>query len=328
MTPLVENGVVGDIPPTGLAFSIPSRNALVAHAGGHRIIEASAATGATVTLDGTLSENPGSGAVTYTWMGSFGSLAGAVVQVLLPIGVNQIALLLNDGNGGAVVDTATITIVDTTPPQVIPPASVSILSTGTSGARVGDSPALSAFLAGGSAADAVDTAPSRLSAQLGGLPIDENTVFQTGTTTVTFRFRDLAGNIGTATSNVTVIAGEQRRRIAGSGYNFPETTTYRASFSIDASGPSSPMGSLQYSYTRTRMNFVSSSINSFSVTGTTVTVAGTGTVNGVGGHSFTATATDGSPDAFSIVIRRPDGTVHFSGPSKALAGGAFTISSP
>jgi hypothetical protein len=115
------------------------------------------------------------------------------------------------------------------------------------------------------------------------------------------------------------------QRMAGSGYNSPENPTYRATFSVDAEGTSSTPGALKYSYTRTRMNFVSSAITSFVVSGSTVTMEGVGTVNGGSGYTFAATATDGSPDVFSLVIRRADGTLYYSAPALPLAGGAFVL---
>ncbi len=114
-------------------------------------------------------------------------------------------------------------------------------------------------------------------------------------------------------------------RLAGSGYNSPESAIYRATFSFDVTGGSSPVGSLQYAYTRTRMTFVSTAISSLVVTGRTVVVQGAGAVNGQAGYTFTATATDGASDALAIEIRRPNGTVHFSTPSLPLIGGQVTL---
>lgn len=115
-------------------------------------------------------------------------------------------------------------------------------------------------------------------------------------------------------------------RIVGSGYNFPEASRYRASFSVDVRGPQAPIGSVQYLYTRTRMIFVSSAISAFTVTGQTVRIEGTGSVNGVAGYSFTATMTDASPDTFAIAIRRPDGTSHFSAAGQPLVAGELELS--
>ncbi|HLG55442.1 MAG TPA: choice-of-anchor tandem repeat NxxGxxAF-containing protein [Vicinamibacterales bacterium] len=216
--------------------------------------------------------------------------------------------------------------VDATAPVVTAPTPITIEATQPSGATGALSGALAAFLAGGTATDNADPNPVRLTPRVGGADATNATLFPLGTTTVAFRFEDASGNIGTATSQVTVVSAQ--RRIAGGGYNFPEMPTYRASFSVDARGPLSPTGSVVYAYTRTRMNFASSGISTFTVNGTTAVIVGTGSVNGVAGYGFTATATDGSPDTFGIVIRRPDGAVHYSTPSVALAGGALTMTAP
>lgn len=114
-------------------------------------------------------------------------------------------------------------------------------------------------------------------------------------------------------------------RISGGAYFYPETLTYRASFSMDIIGPSSPSGWLKYYYTRTRMNFVSTGITSVSAVGDNASISGSGTVNGVSGYTFTATIADVSPDSFGIVIRRSDGSTYYSVAPKNISGGNLVI---
>jgi hypothetical protein len=149
-------------------------------------------------------------------------------------------------------------------------------------------------------------------------------LFPVGATTVTCTARDAFGNQSSAGFVVTVLPPPQRR-LSGSGYTFPETPAYRATFSVDVSGPLSPSGSVQYVYTRTRMTFVSTSITGFGSNGSSAGIQGRGTVNGVSGYTFSAAAVDGSPDTFAITIFAPNGTVFFSKGS-TVAGGALTIS--
>jgi hypothetical protein len=118
----------------------------------------------------------------------------------------------------------------------------------------------------------------------------------------------------------------ERKKISGGAYNFPQTATYKASFSMDVTGPSSPSGWLKYYYVRTRMNFVSTSVTGVSVSGNTATVTGKGTVNGANGYTFTATVTDGSPDSFGITIRKSDGTIYYSAGPGSVSGGNLVIS--
>ncbi|MDP3297265.1 MAG: peptidoglycan DD-metalloendopeptidase family protein [Thermodesulfovibrionia bacterium] len=114
-------------------------------------------------------------------------------------------------------------------------------------------------------------------------------------------------------------------RISGGAYNFPQTTAYKASFSMDVTKASSLTGWLKYYYAKTRMNFVSAVITGISISGNTAIISGTGTVNGVGGYTFIATITDNVPDSFSITIRKSDGTVYYSAPLKAASGSSLKI---
>ncbi len=114
--------------------------------------------------------------------------------------------------------------------------------------------------------------------------------------------------------------------ISGGAYNFPQTTAYKASFSMDITKAAALTGWLKYYYAKRRMNFVSAVITGISVSGNTATISGTGKVNNINGYTFTATITDNAPDSFGITIRKSDGTVYYSAPSKAVSGGNLKIS--
>lgn len=118
-----------------------------------------------------------------------------------------------------VTDTPTVAALDTTPPVVTAPASITIAATESGGARGTASLILRTFLAGGSAADELDPSPARLTPQatVNTVVVDaiDTTLFPVGSTSVTFRFRDAAANVGSATANVTVTAGMGGRVIAG-----------------------------------------------------------------------------------------------------------------
>jgi hypothetical protein len=67
------------------------------------------------------------------------------------------------------------------------------------------SAALRAYLAAAVATDLVDLAPVALVPQIGGTDVGATTLFPLGaSSTVVFRFRDASGNIGLASSTVTV----------------------------------------------------------------------------------------------------------------------------
>jgi hypothetical protein len=112
---------------------------------------------------------------------------------------------------------------------------------------------------------------------------------------------------------------------SGAGYNSPEYPQYMASLSLDVNVSSLGTSWLKYSYSRKRLNLVSTSITGISVTGGTATITGKGSVNGVPNYTFTATVADGSPDAMGIVIRKPDGTSYWSAASQTISSGNYTV---
>lgn len=113
-------------------------------------------------------------------------------------------------------------------------------------------------------------------------------------------------------------------KISGSAYSNPEPSIYKASYSMDITGPYNPAGWLKYNYSRTRMNFNSTEITSLSVSGNVFTITGTGTVNRTSGYAFEARILDGSPDSFGIVIRKPDGTPYYVEDFHPVQGGSIT----
>jgi hypothetical protein len=125
-----------------------------------------------------------------------------------PLGTTTVNCFATDASGNTSTSGSfNVTVQDTTGPTVTPPADIVIYATEFStvyGARGNVSPQLAAFLAGGSATDAVTASPTALPPQFQGVDADNNTFFPLGVNQVTFRFQDAAGNIGTATALVTV----------------------------------------------------------------------------------------------------------------------------
>lgn len=128
---------------------------------------------------------------------------------------------------------------------------------------------------------------------------------------------------------VSALSNAAVNRISGNGYIFPETQTYKAIFSMDVSrdGANPPSGLAKYYYSRTRMNMVSTAITDMSISGvgTTGSIAGSCNVNNAAGYTFIMTLTDGTPDSIKIVIRKPDGSVHYSAGPKNFGGGNIVI---
>ncbi len=144
-----------------------------------------------------------------------------------PRGVTTVNCTASDLHGNVATGQFTITVRDTTPPVVTPPTNITVPATETGGARGSAWPALAAFLAGASAIDIADPAPARLAPQVGGVNADNTTLLPYGTTTVTFRFRDASGNVGTGKASVTVILGTIKisSKIAAQGVN-PDGTIF------------------------------------------------------------------------------------------------------
>jgi hypothetical protein len=96
-------------------------------------------------------------------------------------------------------------VIDRKRPVVTAPESITIVATGPLGARGSASPTLAVFLVGGSAVDNMDPAPVRLAPMARGSQVTNDTLFPLGKTTVTFSFRDAAGNVGRDTATITVV---------------------------------------------------------------------------------------------------------------------------
>ncbi|MBI5194704.1 MAG: putative metal-binding motif-containing protein [Nitrospirae bacterium] len=111
---------------------------------------------------------------------------------------------------------------------------------------------------------------------------------------------------------------------SGSGNNYP-VPLFRASLSLNVNASSLGTGSLSYYYTRNRLYFVSTSITGITATGGIATITGAGKVNNVTGYTFTATITDGTPDAMGLEIKKSDGTVYYSAPSQNVSSGNYTV---
>ena len=105
--------------PTGLSLIAPPNQPPAARAGADRIVSATSAAGASVTLDGSASSDADGDALSFTWTGSFGTATGASPTVVLPLGSHTITLSVSDG-----VETSTSTVQilvkDTSAPLITP----------------------------------------------------------------------------------------------------------------------------------------------------------------------------------------------------------------
>ncbi len=116
---------------------------------------------------------------------------------LFPLGttVVECAVVDDDVDGTSTAGSFSVTVVDTTPPQVAAPPELRVASASTTGIPATD-PAIAAFLAAATASDLVTAT----------LVVTTNApaIFPVGTTRVTFTATDAAGNRSEASSAVVV----------------------------------------------------------------------------------------------------------------------------
>lgn len=116
---------------------------------------------------------------------------------VLPLGDTTITFTATDDAGNSATGTTTVTVTDTTSPTITPPADISVDANLTGGADA-TLAEIQTFLAGATAADVVDAAPT--------VNTDAPSVFPVGDTSVTFTVTDASGNQQTATATVSVVA--------------------------------------------------------------------------------------------------------------------------
>lgn len=122
---------------------------------------------------------------------------------------HHVELLSMDLAGASDAADCSFRVVDTRPPAVTPPAPKTVACSQAGGASASTSPALRAFLEGGSAVDGADASPTRLAPQVGGIDVTGATLFPGDglPRRVRFRYRDDWGHVGAADSDLTVANG-------------------------------------------------------------------------------------------------------------------------
>ena len=115
---------------------------------------------------------------------------------VLPLGDTVVTFTATDDAGNEVMETATITVVDSTAPVVRPPEDATVEGNIIGGADDTNA-AITAFLAGVSAVDQVDAMPT--------ITHNAPTLFPLGDTVVTFTATDASGNTNTGSATVTVV---------------------------------------------------------------------------------------------------------------------------
>ncbi len=164
----------------------------VADAGPDLVVECTGSGQGIATLDASESSDPDGDILQYTWSApgiTFVDPNGETPTAVFPLGATDVTLTVKDGSlAPADTDVVTVTVQDTTPPVLTPPAAITIFT--CAGPNIGT-------------ATAVDTCG-------GGVTITNNApaIFTLGENIVTWSATDIFGNTGTATQKVVAILGD------------------------------------------------------------------------------------------------------------------------
>jgi hypothetical protein len=160
-----------------------------ANAGPDQIVEQSSAAGTEVWLDGSAS---GGSNIIHEWREGT-VLLGLLdrISVTVPRGTHHFTLKVTEtgGYGESDTDEVVIIVCDTTPPDITPPADVTVEQTNIDGTPVD--------LGTPTVSDICDADPD--------ITNDAPVVFPLGETVVTWKAEDDSGNVATATQTVTIV---------------------------------------------------------------------------------------------------------------------------
>jgi hypothetical protein len=157
----------------------------IANAGPDRTLSVGSACNGVVTLDGSGSTDPDGDALTYAWTGPFsGTVSGVSPSVTLPTGTHTIILEVTDSKSAAGLDTAQITMADSTAP-------------------IPNVPALPTMQGSCSVTISPPSATDNCAAAITGTTGDPLTYNAQGTFTAHWTYTDASGN--TSTQNQSVI---------------------------------------------------------------------------------------------------------------------------
>ncbi len=250
----------------------------------NQTVEASSASGATVSFSASAND-----AVSGSRPVSCSPVSGSV----FPIATTTVSCSASDAAGNTANGSFTVTVVDTTAPQVTVPSNITAEATGPSGAVV--------TYSGASSTDAVSGSVTPVCSPASG------STFALGSTTVTCSATDTAGNTGSGSFTVTVVDTTAPQVTAPSDVTAEATgpsgavVTYSGATSTDAvSGSVTPVCS-------------PSSGSTFSLGTTTVSCAATDMAGNTGSASFSINVADtegpllGLPGDISETAIGPDG---------------------
>lgn len=250
-------------------------------------VEATGPSGAVVTYSGATAEDAVDGSLTPECTPASGGT--------FPVGTTIVTCSATDNVGNTGQDTFSITVVDTTPPAVTPPADQTVEATSAAGAA--------ATYANATASDIVDGSVTASCTPVSG------STFPLGGTTVTCTATDNAGNTGSATFTITVVD------------TTPPSVSVPANKVVEATGPGG--ASVTFSASATDLvdgvvatTCVPASGSTFSLGTTVVTCSATDNAGNTGSAQFDISVVDTTPPSITVPA---DMTKEATGPSGAVA---------
>jgi hypothetical protein len=192
------NSVINKTETDALIVTVVENVPPLADAGPNQTVEQTSPEGANVTLDGSASSDQYGDPLTYNWTWPTGSASGVSPTVMLPPGITNVTLTVDDGVFNA-TDTVIITIADTTPPYVDAGPDMTIEATSPDGAEV---------TLHGNATDDVDIDLDFVWSEgdtVLGNEANLTTTLTLGTHTLTLNATDDSGNTGTDTVTIDIV---------------------------------------------------------------------------------------------------------------------------
>ena len=187
---------------TGGRYFLDGGSPPAANAGPDQTLECAGDQHAMAVLDGSLSSDadssPGTNddIVSFVWSENGAELAsGEQVSVPFPLGVHDLVLEVTDSCGATSTDSTTITVVDTTPPDISCPPSVTVECQTANRSYVSLPPATAADVCFGTATITNDRTSNGPTPRIG---------IPWASTVVTFTATDGSGNSATCQTTVTV----------------------------------------------------------------------------------------------------------------------------
>lgn len=118
----------------------PRNRPPVANAGADSVFECSGAS-TEVMVDGSSSSDPDGDPLRYTWRGYFGSATGVSASFYMGLGRERVDLVVDDGQGGTDSDSLYVSVVDSIPPLITMPDSVTLEAESAAGTPYHPEPA-------------------------------------------------------------------------------------------------------------------------------------------------------------------------------------------